>query len=131
MLLSSSTVSRIVSLIYCTNHMHHQVTQVEHREKTGRTQGEHRKNTSRTQGEHRKNTSRTQGEHREQSIWSDMIMMSSGVLLLYGCQVTTTVLRGEKSNRDVFGRSKVDTTEPSEDFTTETLKDRQVREGDR
>lgn len=43
------------------------------------------------------------------------------LLLLYGCQVTRMLLRGENSNRVVFGRSKVVTTEPSEHFTTETL----------
>lgn len=53
------------------------------------------------------------------------LIVSSAVLLLYGCQVTRTLLSGEKSSRDVFGRSKVDTMEPSEHFTTETLRDRQ------
>lgn len=42
--------------------------------------------------------------------------------LLYTCQVTRTFPRGEKSNRDVFGRSKVETTAASEHLTTETLR---------
>lgn len=48
------------------------------------------------------------------------------LLLVYGCQVTRMLLRGENSSRAVFGRSKVDTTDPSAHFTTETLEDRKT-----
>lgn len=49
------------------------------------------------------------------------------VLLLYGCQVTKTLFRGESSSRAVFGRSNVETMELSEHFTTETLKKKEDR----
>lgn len=48
------------------------------------------------------------------------------LLLVYSCQVTRMLFSGENSSRAVFGRSKVDTTAPSEGFTTETLKYRQT-----
>lgn len=48
------------------------------------------------------------------------------VLLVYGCQVTRMLLRGESSSRAVFGRSRVDKAAPSAHFTTETLEDRRT-----